>query len=339
MNRLDPFDALRVFAMTIVLASHIWGTSPYHFILGSTGVIMFFALSGYQIGKGFYSGRYTAKDYLIKRFFAVGLPYLVFVIFAALVIYPGMITDDPITVVRLLTFTYSGEMSSIWLSYGMPYMGHLWFISVMMQMYLIALVLGLVVSKVKHNTKICWILFLGFLVLGELIRSMYYHMGISIYFSILNYVNVFFCAFMLRYLNLPTDKAGHAVKICSTIVLIAVAVCNLDRFIWVTLALFVFFLVLDSNVRNENERLSVSAVKRNPLRIIECLSMISLSFYMWHQVVIWKIWGKIDLGADIWGYTRITLIAFAVTCLAGALWYLSVERASKNLASRLRTTK
>ena len=51
MNRLDPLDALRVLAMMIVFLGHCG--MPIAF---GVGVLMFFVLSGYQIGKGFRGG-------------------------------------------------------------------------------------------------------------------------------------------------------------------------------------------------------------------------------------------------------------------------------------------
>jgi len=307
MNRLDPLDALRVLALLVVFANHV-NTG----IAGGVGVIMFFTLSGYQIGRGFLSGRYTAKDYLRKRLLVVGLPYMAFV--TIYIIVSGY--SDPGEILQLFTFTLGYTGSPLW---------HLWFISVLMQLYIIALVFGLAIQRIKDNVLACRLLFIAVLIVGYSLRTYCIGHGLPQYHYIQGYVDVFFGAFMLSWLRLKPlrSRTLQAIAVIALLVCIFTSRQGVFYTIEGTLAASLLFIyVFDTNVRKGNDKLSWQAVRSNPLRLIECLSVVSFAFYIWHAPVIhyvyWTLPGALFVPAS-----------FAISCILAAIWHCSVEQWAK----------
>ena len=82
-------------------AEHVANAKVAHFIasLGDWGVGIFFLMSGYALYLG-YKDRKTDKEYLIKRFKNVYLPYII--IAAIIMIFAGELTDLK-AIIRLIT--------------------------------------------------------------------------------------------------------------------------------------------------------------------------------------------------------------------------------------------
>ena len=325
-NRLDPLDAFRVIALLIVFIhhAHIEGV-PY--IAGGVGVRFFFAISGYQIGKGFKNGRYTPASFLKKRFIHVGIPYLICVIFITL-FYSYMIEDDPLTILRMFTFTHTAYV----------FMGHLWFVSAIMQLYLMAMVVGYVINRVRNNVNVCRIFFVALIIGGCVMRIMYSHTGIDLYFTSYGSLDIFFCAFLLPFINVKKVKISSIIK---GIALTTFCIFLLITLLWIyeevdntlliesTLLMSLMFLyIFDDNIRRSNEPLTLQAIKGNWWRIVECLSLISFGFYMWHAIVVKKF-------GFIKPYPVFLLASFAISILIAVIWYYSVEKMTERMYTKL----
>lgn len=152
----DPLLVFRAFAGLFVVVNHTYGVIPYavddstlhfgflnlSFLLNGAaqaGVYMFFCLSGYLMGKGFYARRYTtdvdgALSFYWSRFLRI-VPLYVFYVGIALTI--GAVTlpsagQTYASVLHLLTFTYAGGPADL-----ITLLGHLWTISTEVQFYLL----------------------------------------------------------------------------------------------------------------------------------------------------------------------------------------------------------
>jgi len=334
MNRLDPLDALRVLAMMIVFTGHVIEGGPFPHITAGIGVWMFFALSGYQIGRGFKSGRYKAVPYLKKRFVTIGIPYLVFVLFLVVMRDPWMVLYNTEEVIRWLTFTNTRHSAYGWL----------WYISAIMQMYLIALLFGAALTKIKNNIYVCWTLFL-LAVIGGCMLRMHMGPGPQAYFPVWMNLDLFFAPFLLSYLgiNKRAPKALKAVILSAYIMMLAFMGTQTVRGVYyepylftvVSVMTMLMIVAFDSNVREHNDKLSMAAIRGNPLRTVECLSVISFSFYLWHYVVIGAAvqWLRLEVNADPTTYVILGLVAFPVSCLMAVIWYFSIEKMSANIIS------
>jgi len=281
MNRLDPLDFARAVAMLLIFISHSGLPFPFD-CLGGIGVIIFFAISGYQIGRGFKSGRYTTSSYLRKRFCAVGLPYIIFVLFVALIVDPVYSVNNPVDIIRLITFIGIWETG--------PYLWHLWFIPVLMQLYLLALVFAYFMRNIKDDVRCCRWLF-GLIMSGGLaILPLGFIIGFDTYHYFWGWIFAFFGAYMISYMGLER----YTKKI--------------------------------DGIRKNNVPLSINAVKQNKWRIFEAFSLISFGFYLWHLPALQSV--KM-MGVE--NSIVLILVSLTISCMLGAIWYLTVEKWAKGL--------
>jgi len=322
----------------IVFCGHVFCDSPIPAIVGGAGVTLFFVLSGYQIGRGFKTGRYTARSYLWKRFCTVCIPYFVLISILLLTMFPTMIRDDPMTVLRLFTFTYAGNLYD--------HIDHLWFISVIMQLYIMALLFNIVISRIKGNINVCRIVFVILIISGYMVRNMASDLGISdSYYHVYSHFDAFFAAYMLSYMGLRTGRSA-VLKVISVVLLSFLYIGrnpyigDFDLQIYrtaVVLIALLFIVAFDSNVRKGNDPLTVSAVRSNPARIIEALSVISFSFYMWHLVILHTYWRATAHVPSVSGDLLAFAVSFPLSCIFGAIWYLFIETKVKDVKIRYQT--
>ena len=151
---IDGFLVLRAYACLLVLVNHVYGSLPpgsWHRLLlvrghnlswaihtpAWSGVWIFFTLSGYLMGKAFFTGRYAlnrhgAGEFYHNRAWRIGPLYLLVVAISCLLQAPEVFYRENWTVlVRMLTFTYSAQ------SRVNPD-GALWSISTEVQFFLLA---------------------------------------------------------------------------------------------------------------------------------------------------------------------------------------------------------
>ncbi|MCT7952608.1 acyltransferase [Ancylothrix sp. C2] len=145
-NSLDALVTLRGFACLMVLIAHSaapretlflagWDLSWLLFSAGGVAVRIFFCLSGYLMGKLFYTQKYTLNQTGILHFFAnralrVFPLYYFAVIVLSLFLYPHIFHPQNLQYLfRLLTFTYNQTLP-------VAFNGALWSISTEVQFYL-----------------------------------------------------------------------------------------------------------------------------------------------------------------------------------------------------------
>lgn len=151
-NKVDIFNFLRVFALFSVLGTHsrisissffpqfnVYTSFPmFTYTLAWTAMGMFFILSGYLLGKGFFDGKYKADikgmvSFWITRLLRILPMYLFFIIVLAFFAEPEVFWKENYKIlVPLLTFTLNGVTEP-----STEYFGATWFISTIMQLYLL----------------------------------------------------------------------------------------------------------------------------------------------------------------------------------------------------------
>ena len=365
-NKLDAIDAVRAFAIMLIFFTHAAGQSGLPLSMGTfifrsaawAGVWIFFIVSGYLIGGGFRDRRYkNTLDYLKKRFVRVAVPYYVFMFTVLLLLYPEFIINEPIAVLRIITFTYNGAVGEVAFT-------AMWFVSTLMQFYIMSLFFQLLVKKIEKKKYACEILFLFVFAAGFILRWWLYDIDYGftrIYTSSWTNMDVFFCGFLFSWImkNRSTVKRSSGYKqtalaVTSVAVLLSLAVffaycVAAGRFIdpmyllfyraygptLIILAICLYIYSLDNSVKKNNERLSLSAVRRNPLRLIECFAVISLGFYFWHSIIIFNVASTLDLSPDIPGHLILLTVSAVLAILMATIFYYSVEKWSARLLKRL----
>ncbi len=148
-NRLDALLALRGFASLMIVAFHcaapresiIYKNHDLSWLLfshGLVGVWILFALSGYLMGKVFYTDRYTADlpgvlNFWRNRLLRICPLYYFAILILSLFVYPHILKPENwATLLRLLTFTYNQVLPPA------DFNITLWAISTEVQFYLIA---------------------------------------------------------------------------------------------------------------------------------------------------------------------------------------------------------
>jgi peptidoglycan/LPS O-acetylase OafA/YrhL len=148
-HKLFTYNPLSILRTLAIFAVIIWHTSPVNNMIffqghdvtflihpgGFPGIWIFLCLSGYLIGKGFFSGKYTLHFKGILRFYRNRILrivplYLFIIVLTSFTVYreTGVHWES---LGKLLTFT-----ATDFISLG-GYNGNLWTISLLMQFYLI----------------------------------------------------------------------------------------------------------------------------------------------------------------------------------------------------------
>lgn len=158
-NKLDPILAVRGLAAVFVVWFHNLPPSDWliirninlSFLTGFSGtfaVYIFYMLSGYVIGYGYFAGRYKIKDFrslgsfYLKRFVRLAPSYYVCLILAIFVFYHS-VSIKVIDVIRFFTFTANFHYTTL------PYLQLLAIISTEMQFYIISPLLYLFLKRLS----------------------------------------------------------------------------------------------------------------------------------------------------------------------------------------------
>lgn len=222
-NKPDALLILRGIACLMVVIMHCSPTrktiiyqnhdiSWLTFSHGAIAVWVFFCLSGYLMGKAFYTRRYTPDTRGVIKFWfnrAVRIcPLYYFAIFiCALFVYPSILqTENWGYIIRLLTFTYQPHMYSRSISFN----DALWSISTEMQFYLIVPFIYVLSSKVISNRKSVFVAIISIILTVALIKLGIYlsfHSQITEklqyaftywYAPLLTNLDVFVCGFLIN---------------------------------------------------------------------------------------------------------------------------------------------
>ncbi len=181
---------------------------------------MFFLLSGYLLGKGFVEGKYetTRKGicvFYLSRFLRIAPLYFLFLLIIFLFVNPSWfysigMADN----IRFLTFMYNGIP-------GIVGIGATWFVSVIMQLYLIAPFLYKYVISRLYTSKQCFIGLITVIIIGAINRWILQYNHVDWYkyvytFSLSN-IDIFFSGMLLSKLIIQDKKDCSIKKYCRPI--------------------------------------------------------------------------------------------------------------------------
>ena len=224
-NRLDALHALRGFGCLMVVTIHcapprksiIYDNIDLSWLLFSHGAIavwIFFVLSGYLMGKVFYTKRYTADSIGVIKFWRnralrICPLYYFAVLILSIFVYPEILKFSSWGyLLRICTFTYHPYISFDAVKFNDVF----WSLSTEVQFYLIVpFVYSLIQNYFKlNNQKKVFIVGLSIIVFSFIIRSllwMSFHkeitqqMGYAFkywYTPLIVNLDLFFCGFLLN---------------------------------------------------------------------------------------------------------------------------------------------
>jgi len=355
-NQVDPIDFLRVTAVMMVFLLHVFlgplrdQTNPLIFLLRTpawAGIWIFLFISGYLIGKGFFEQRYELTMNGVLRFFwsrflKIAPIYYVFCFLVGYFLSYDFMVANPKVILHILTFTYNGAP-------GVTGIGATWYISTVMQLYLLSPFLYFLVRKMNNKyTQLS--LFLLIVVAGLLLRLFLLHLGADWYSKIytlsLSNIDIFACGLLLNALlqeNRLSSKrhAGLLTKVTAVSCLVSLIAVNcylsfqntpslttvyqyyLPSAYIIVCSFYVLAFSSSSPHVAGNEPFSWRAVLGNPLRLIDGLSIISLEFYLCHSNVKSAFethfkYSTLTLGA----YSEYLVIVFLLTVAVSVLLHL-----------------
>lgn len=222
-NKPDALLILRGIACLMVVVIHcsptrnaiIYQNHDISWLIFSNGLVavwIFFCLSGYLMGKAFYTERYKADTKGVIKFWfnrAIRIcPLYYFAIFiCALFVYPSILQiNNWAHIIRLLTFTYQPYMYLPNVSFN----DALWSISTEMQFYLVVPFVYVLFSKVISNRKRVFVTIILIILIVALIKLGIYlsfHSQITQqlqyaftywYAPLLTNLDVFLCGFLIN---------------------------------------------------------------------------------------------------------------------------------------------
>ncbi len=388
-NHLDALLALRGLACLMVVNIHCnpprdtifyqsYNLSWLTFSHGPVAVWIFFVLSGYLMGKAFYTERYTADVQGVLNFWrnrAIRiLPLYYFAVFIlSIFVYTEVFKIEYWGyLIRVCTFTYHSQMLSQQIAFDYA----LWSLSTEIQFYLI---IPFIYNFFQHrliNKKqiilaaifvFCLTFVLKFIAWISFHNQIHEQMEYAFkywYAPLINNLDLFFCGFLinplLKYQPLNKFKILNnfkwiksSIKYISLILLIllyfftayhlyhqelwgligrpsgwrtSTTIFLLQPLTAIITSFFIFaFESEDYHSFTRNEKLSFSAILRNPFRVLEVLGTLSYGIYIWHMPIISKITPVFTSDIPIEAfYNRLTATTLLSTALAVVTYY-SVE--------------
>ncbi len=359
-NLTDPFAYIKTAAALSVFLIHvrvfssmhgyqITGSNWFMKTAGHGAVWVFFFLSGYYNIGGFL-GKEPKYDlsfqgvirFYLRRFFKILLPVWCFYLIALTVSEPAFVTLYPKTVLRLLTFTYTGEP-------GCSSIAATWYVSTLAWLYLLTPLAAVVCRKLDGADGIIHILsvFAAAAALGFTGRILLLFSGADwtqeVFVPFYCNIDLYLCgalSFMIaKRKRLPFDgRISYILSIAVFTVLLTVhnriyyleeldaGYITVYGYIMPTVYVIVMIIIclLAESAGYRYERVSIACVRRNPFRLIDAFSMISFEFYLIHSMILFHLSTLIP-GTDGSSYNRnLALAGFCIT----VLWSLLFKKAT-----------
>ena len=310
-NKVDIFNFLRVFALFCIIGIHsklvIELFVPYMqnqfsvfvYTPAWTEIGIFFILSGYLLGKGFYKNKYTTDikgmlSFWLTRLIRVFPMYFLLLFISFLFICPEFFFSEKWKIlIPLFTFTFSGECSHF--SFGAT-----WFISTIMQLYFAMPVVFAIIKKwfIKYDK----LLFFVVIIAGLLWRmyALHAHLDWKTNVYLPSWVNAdyFFAGMLLNSFtqNSPDNKIKKYLRPLSILALFGLTAHLMNLYYHEHYTFYQYYsqtcmiLVISAIVwsfdfsgKTYSSPLTLKNVVKNPLRIIDYLSMISFGMYLYHS--------------------------------------------------------
>src|ERR1700722_2414708 len=318
----DPLLTLRAMACMIVLLGHGLGIqlAPADLIqretlsrlfwiflpLAWSGVWIFFTLSGYLMGKGFFTGRYSFSRSGILNFYrnrALRIIPLAYFAILTVTIFtrPDLFKIDTIKyLVALLMFDYDGYTPA-------SPIGLLWSIATEMQFYAMApfLAFAIYIAAKRINffiLPLCFVIYglayrLGWLYLPASFEVQTW--TVSVYTPLLGNLDAFglgMCAsFIVQRFPIRWPRLSHGLFLMAAMYIISAAVCSraVTTQEWVLPAMYYspsfFFIataaiiiVLENAARSD---FMPGVIYRKAIYYTQTIGVLSYAIYLWHTPI------------------------------------------------------
>lgn len=329
VRKSDIFNNLRLIAALSVFFCHaglvISDNFNAHFIVriiayfpAWPGVWIFLFLSGCLMEMGFENEKHPIMGNGLKkilknilrfyyfRFIRLAPPYYLYCLLFEIISNSGFLRSDIKALIRIITFTYNGTL-------GVPGIGHLWYVSMAMQFYLISPFIYILIRKIK-TVKSCLcvyiVMILGFLEIRTLMDIAELDWYEWIYtFSPAN-LDVFVCGMLaFRLIALYNKNKIFNIKIhkiMSSMEFIILFVFSIFlyyaymegnffmgyvcQFIFPSLYILVCTHLIFSFIDEQRHKsVLISEIVRNPGLFGDWFSKFSYAFYIWHAAVLMLI--------------------------------------------------
>ena len=377
VNTVDMLLVLRGLACLMVVAAHAWEGQPEmlpHLLWiggydatwlirssGNAGVWIFFTLSGYLMGKAFWSQRYEttwrgALNFYRNRFLRI-CPLYFFSLLLMVLLIPRALVGEGWKIFQLLTFTNRANNLD----------NALWSLSTEVQFYLLVPLLAWAVfprltsrRRVLLAAAIALILPIGYSMLitaREKGLAVFWLWWNDIYSPLTFNIAIFALGFLLnawlthhRKAHLPLSlpswalalvMAGVYVVACYSMKLVVnvtggMSLMSPVLFFWplptVALTLLAIFLCEQRDYRHKRERFTLDTCRRNPWRALEWMGLLSYGVYIFHFLVVKTVWTYLPAHVALW--PRICW-CFFIPCIGSiilaSVTYLAIERPVENL--------
>ncbi len=295
------------------------------------GVWIFLILSGYLIGKSYRSRRYLLdrpKDvfiFYLTRVVKIGIPTFFFVFLCCVLLYPSYCSEYKMVIIKILTFTFNGEN-------GVNGIGATWYVSTIMQLYLLAPFIIVAFNKISGSKWATAIELVTFITIGLGLcnRLLLYNRGLDwntyIYTLSLSNLDLFISGIALSYIEIDRPVKKWAGIVSWILFLIVTGVNTYLYYMSTAFSMFIYQYIFPSVyilsigtviLCNQNMRINNTTIKR----IVNWFSNISFQFYLWHSLILSTIYQSVQ-GKDVISYhVKLLLFTFAITSIIA--WFFT----------------
>ncbi len=352
INFLRGLAALIVFTLHVSLtytSVHKNAILPiFAFAPAWTGVWIFFIISGYLIGKGFWSGKYKVKTYkdfinfYAKRAIRILPIYFLIVFIDMFFIHTAMYFDGSETLTRVFSFRLRSP-------YGNSMIENLWFICTLIQLYILTPFIFKILNI--FNKKYIKVFILGLAIFYYMVRHICFYNNIPwvtfIYVNWICNIDLYFIPFIfsifcyekkdsklkkfLRPLSLVLlftflfintimvvkstfgQTSMEFIRIeCPTIILLITLLC-----------LYAFDVESQYYGLGKNIKEKLKKLIKNPLLTINYLGIISFGFYCCHCQTIEKV---CQINNATLNYSQVFGLSLVFTIIWGIIIYIFFEK-------------
>lgn len=360
-NSIDTLNLLRVVATMFVFLLHgrsyiegindgFWLFTMFSNMPAWAGVWILFFLSGYLLQKGFLKNRYPVFEdgklrprelfnFYLKRFLKIAPAYYIYILLFLIIKVNTYFITSPLEALKIITFTFNGDGS-------ISGLGHLWYISVAMWLYVLAPFFYYIIDKIK-STKALSLSFAIVVIFGFALRNGLWFTDLSWY--TFNYtflpcnIDLFFggmlaCSLTERIANTKEAGVKQIYRILASFLFVATVLVNcyvywqdiyyIYQYILPTVYILScsFLLWAFDSAKTKREKPTWSAIRRNPLRLIDRFSPITYAFYIFHicafkfmeeALTLWSEYASLSV------YSRYAIFlggSFLISLLLGVLF-------------------
>ena len=363
----DPLLTLRFFACLLVLLGHglaitfvptdmaqrLQDGSPFWLLMGSPwfGVWVFFSLSGYLIGKGFYSGRYAMdrgglKGFYWNRFWRIAPVYVVALLIVSALIRPTLFrTENFVHIAGQLVFWQQNDTPGTVIS-------ALWSVQTEVGFYLLSPLLFMGITHLvrrgaRPTVLLAIALFMGVLYRWMLMSGTGNAFWVSkVYVTVLGNLDVFVAGMLMNWLLPQIRKALGGIPtlfmglfLIGASYLIYVLLFTRSSYgsemeqVWLGVvyagptitALLTIVTIACLEAWNSSKAVA-GPIAGSLVRWTQLAGLMTYSIYVWHESIFIAQMANLPLVVSEWDSVGRMLVAVALTtAIAGASYFL-VER-------------